>query len=74
MNVALAKPVLPRGAVLASVEEIPGIAAVSGVAEDVLAAMTLRRRCRLAGRHQGPTEEEMTRSLLLSVFNEAVGD
>ncbi|GGV57483.1 TniQ family protein [Streptomyces spectabilis] len=42
-DVSLAKPMLPRWAVLATAEEIAGIAAASGVAEDVLAAMTLRR-------------------------------
>ncbi|MGX5207144.1 TniQ family protein [Streptomyces violaceus] len=42
-DVALAKPMLPRWAVLATAEEIAGIAAVSGVPEDVLMAMTLRR-------------------------------
>ncbi|MFG2631833.1 hypothetical protein [Streptomyces sp. NPDC048473] len=39
----MAKPMLPRWAVHASAEEITGIAVVSGVAEEVLAAMTLRR-------------------------------
>jgi len=39
----MAKPMLPRWAVLATAEEIAGIATVSSVAEDVLAAMTLRR-------------------------------
>ncbi|MEY9997124.1 hypothetical protein ABIE67_009156 [Streptomyces sp. V4I8] len=42
-DAALAKPMLPRWAVLATAEEIAGITAASGVAEDVLAAMTLRR-------------------------------
>ncbi|OAR26733.1 hypothetical protein A8W25_28235 [Streptomyces sp. ERV7] len=42
-DVTLAKPMLPRWAVLATEEEIAEIAAVSGVPEAVLVAMTLRR-------------------------------
>ncbi|MEV5981426.1 TniQ family protein [Streptomyces sp. NPDC052114] len=42
-DVTLAKPMLPRWAVLATGEETPGIAAVAGIAEKVLTAMTLRR-------------------------------
>ncbi|MCX5265613.1 TniQ family protein [Streptomyces sp. NBC_00199] len=42
-DAALVKPMLPRWAVLTTGEEIAAIAASSGVAEDVLVAMTLRR-------------------------------
>ncbi|MEU3518891.1 TniQ family protein [Streptomyces sp. NPDC006654] len=42
-DVGLSNPMLPRWTVLATADEIASIAASSGVAEDVLEAMTLRR-------------------------------